>query len=122
MTAEHANVQQLAARARQAFLELLGRSGEERNRALQAVADDPEGLALDRFPFATAREIRVRGMPVWAQEIGSVLPLTHYLRLVRGIILKGIGWQESLAHVWPIAVFWLIVVIIGVKRYRQTLD
>ncbi|NDV21763.1 ABC transporter permease [Desulfovibrio sp. JC022] len=66
------------------------------------------------FPF--------RGMPDWAQNLGSILPLTHYLRLVRGVLLKGTGWEESLYHLWPIVVFWLIVIIVGLKRYRQTLD
>ncbi|QGY41037.1 ABC transporter permease subunit [Pseudodesulfovibrio cashew] len=66
------------------------------------------------FPF--------RGMPQWAQIIGSALPLTHYLRLVRGILLKGNGLAESLPHVWPILTFWAIVIMIGLKRYRQTLD
>ncbi|MBU1611370.1 MAG: ABC transporter permease, partial [Proteobacteria bacterium] len=66
------------------------------------------------FPF--------RGMPQWAQYIGSVLPLTHYLRLVRGILLKGNGLAESLHYIWPIALFWLVVVSVGLKRFRQTLD
>ncbi|WFS60875.1 ABC transporter permease [Pseudodesulfovibrio thermohalotolerans] len=66
------------------------------------------------FPF--------RGMPQWAQWIGSVLPLTHYLRLIRGILLKGNGWEESMIHVWPILLFWLVIVAIGLKRYRRTLD
>ncbi|NDV19102.1 ABC transporter permease [Pseudodesulfovibrio sp. JC047] len=66
------------------------------------------------FPF--------RGMPQWAQYLGSVLPLTHYLRLIRGILLKGNTFQESIPHVWPILVFWIIIVAIGLKRYRRTLD
>lgn len=66
------------------------------------------------FPF--------RGMPDWAQILGSILPLTHYLRLVRGVLLKGTGWEESLYHLWPIVVFWLVVIIVGLKKYRQTLD
>jgi ABC-2 type transport system permease protein len=66
------------------------------------------------FPF--------RGMPEWAQVVGSVLPLTHFLRLVRGILLKGNGLVEALPHLWPIALFMLIVVAIGLKRYRKTLD
>ncbi len=66
------------------------------------------------FPF--------RGMPNWAQAIGSLLPLTHYLRLVRGILLKGNGWLEATSHLWPIALFWLVVIVIGMKRYRATLD
>ncbi|MFZ5798181.1 MAG: ABC transporter permease [Thermodesulfobacteriota bacterium] len=66
------------------------------------------------FPF--------RGMPVWAQTIGSVLPLTHYLRVVRGIILKGNTPDQILTHLWPIAVFLLVALTIGLKRYRSTLD
>lgn len=66
------------------------------------------------FPF--------RGMPVWAQRIGEVLPLTHYLRIVRGILLKGNGIAEIVPNLWPIALFLLVVLSIGLKRYRQTLD
>ena len=66
------------------------------------------------FPF--------RGMPVWAQNIAEVLPLTHFLRIVRGILLKGNGLHEALNELWPIALFAAVVLSIGVKRYRQTLD
>ena len=66
------------------------------------------------FPF--------RGMPVWAQAIGEVLPLTHFLRIVRGILLKGNGVAEIGSDVWPIALFALVAVVISVKRYRRTLD
>jgi ABC-2 type transport system permease protein len=66
------------------------------------------------FPF--------RGMPQWAQSIGEVLPLTHFLRIVRGIMLKGNGVEEVALQLWPIALFAIVVVVIGVKRYRQTLD
>jgi ABC-2 type transport system permease protein len=66
------------------------------------------------FPF--------RGMPVWAQYIGELLPLTHYLRIVRGILLKGNGLPEIQSNLWPILVFLVLVLSIGLKRYRQTLD
>jgi ABC-2 type transport system permease protein len=66
------------------------------------------------FPF--------RGMPGWAQVVGEMLPLTHYLRIVRGILLKGNGANEVGPHLWPIALFAAVVLLIGVKRYRQTLD
>ncbi len=66
------------------------------------------------FPF--------RGMPQWAQTLGSFLPLTHYLRLVRGVLLKGSGWMESTYHLWPIIIFWLVILVVGLKRYKQTLD
>ena len=66
------------------------------------------------FPF--------RGMPEWAQNVGSLLPLTHFLRMVRGILLKGNGLMETLPHMWAIGLFLLTVVAIGLKRYRKTLD
>jgi ABC-2 type transport system permease protein len=66
------------------------------------------------FPF--------RGMPVWAQCIGEILPLTHFLRLVRGILLKGIGLPQLWPELWPIALFMTVMLAIGIKRYRQTLD
>jgi ABC-2 type transport system permease protein len=66
------------------------------------------------FPF--------RGMPQWAQTIGELLPLTHFLRIVRGIMLKGNGPEEILLQLWQIALFAIVALAIGVKRYRQTLD
>jgi len=66
------------------------------------------------FPF--------RGMPHWAQAVGEILPLTHFLRIVRGILLKGNGLAQVGSHLWPIALFTAVVLAIGVKRYRQTLD
>jgi ABC-2 type transport system permease protein len=66
------------------------------------------------FPF--------RGMPLWAQKIGEILPLTHYLRVVRGILLKGNSLDQVLTHLWPICVFLVIALTIGLKRYRSTLD
>ena len=62
------------------------------------------------------------GMPVWARYLGEILPLTHFLRIVRGILLKGNGWFEIWPNIWPIVLFAVIALIIGVKRYRQTLD
>lgn len=66
------------------------------------------------FPF--------RGMPHWAQVVGEVFPLTHFLRIVRGILLKGNGIAEIASELWPITLFATIVLSIGIKRYRQTLD
>jgi ABC-2 type transport system permease protein len=61
-------------------------------------------------------------MPHWAQVIGEAFPLTHFLRIVRGILLKGNGLIDVSLQLWQIALFALIVLIIAVKRYRQTLD
>jgi ABC-2 type transport system permease protein len=66
------------------------------------------------FPF--------RGMPEWAQWIGEVLPLTHFLRILRGILLKGSGTADILPHLWPVALFMLIVATIALMRYRETVD
>jgi ABC-2 type transport system permease protein len=66
------------------------------------------------FPF--------RGMPVWAQWIGNVLPLTHFLRLVRGIMLKGSGLVTLWPDVWPILAFALAAIALGLAVYRRTLD
>jgi ABC-2 type transport system permease protein len=66
------------------------------------------------FPF--------RGMPLWAQYIGEVLPLTHFLRIVRGIMLKGNGFNEVIYELGAIALFSVVILMIAVKRYRQTLD
>ena len=63
-----------------------------------------------------------RGMPDWAQTIGEVLPLTHFLRVVRGIMLKGSGWAELLPELWPMLLFLLVAGAVAMKRYRQTLD
>ena len=66
------------------------------------------------FPF--------RGMPEWAQFIGNLLPLTHFLLIVRGILLKGNGFLDIWREIIPILCFMLVMMIIGIKRYRQTLD
>ena len=66
------------------------------------------------FPF--------RGMPGWAQAIGEVLPLTHFLRIVRGILLKGNGLIEVLPEAWPLLVFMLVVLALGLRTFRNTLD
>jgi ABC-2 type transport system permease protein len=66
------------------------------------------------FPF--------RGMPEWAQWIGSLLPLTHFLLLVRGIMLKGNDFLDLIPQIWPILAFMLVVILIGLGFYKRTLD
>ncbi len=66
------------------------------------------------FPF--------RGMPQWAQWLGEILPLTHFLRIVRGILLKGNGMAEVFQNAWPIGLFLLIAGTLALTRYRETLD
>jgi ABC-2 type transport system permease protein len=66
------------------------------------------------FPF--------RGMPVWAQWIGGAIPLTHFLRVVRGVMLKGSSFADVAPNTWPLAAFLLVVATIALVRYRRTLD
>lgn len=66
------------------------------------------------FPF--------RGMPAWAQAIGNLLPLTHFLRIVRGIMLKGNGLLEVLPHLWPLGVALGVAGTLALLRFRRTLD
>ena len=63
-----------------------------------------------------------RGMPNWAQSIGEILPLTHFLRIVRGILLKGNGFTEVWPNLWPIILFMLCAMALAMFRYRETLD
>jgi ABC-2 type transport system permease protein len=66
------------------------------------------------FPF--------RGMPGWAQGIGSFLPMTYFNRLVRGILLKGNGFADLWPNLWPLLIFTIVVMTIAVRSYRKTLD
>ncbi len=66
------------------------------------------------FPFA--------GMPVWAQWIGEALPLTHYLRIVRAIMLKGATLENLRYDSAMLVVLMLAVMIVAVRRFRTTLD
>jgi ABC-2 type transport system permease protein len=66
------------------------------------------------FPF--------RGMPAWAQWIGEALPITHFLRIVRGIMLKGNPLGSMWNDIWPILVFTVVMWGVALVRYRRTLD
>jgi ABC-2 type transport system permease protein len=66
------------------------------------------------FPF--------RGMPDWAQNIGTILPLTHYLRIVRSVMLKGSTFSDLSLDAGALALFTLAAMALAVSRFRQTLD
>ncbi len=66
------------------------------------------------FPFA--------GMPVWAQYIGETLPLTHYLRIVRAIMLKGSSIGDLRYDGVALFILMLVAMTIAVTRFRRTLD
>jgi ABC-2 type transport system permease protein len=58
----------------------------------------------------------------WAQWIGEGLPLTHYLRIVRAILLKGATFSELALDAWALAGLMLVAMTIAVTRFRRTLD
>jgi ABC-2 type transport system permease protein len=66
------------------------------------------------FPFA--------GMPIWAQYIGEALPLTHFLRIVRAIMLKGSNLSDLRYDAIAMFVLMLVAMTIAVTRFRRTLD
>jgi len=66
------------------------------------------------FPF--------RGMPGWAQWVGEFLPNTHFLRVVRGVLLKGNGVTEAWPDIWPLILFLFAMAGISLLRFRRTLD
>jgi ABC-2 type transport system permease protein len=66
------------------------------------------------FPF--------QGMPTWARWVGEAVPLTHTLRICRGMLLKGNGLTDIWPDLWPMLVFALVVGAIAVSLYRETLD
>jgi len=66
------------------------------------------------FPF--------QGMPVWAQVLGEMIPITHALRLTRGVLLKGSSFVDILPQLWPIALFTVVVGLVAIWFYRETLD
>ena len=66
------------------------------------------------FPF--------RGMPLWAQWAGEIFPVTHALRIVRGVLLKGNGLGDIVPELWPIALFTVVIAAVATWSYRETLD
>ena len=66
------------------------------------------------FPF--------RGMPVWAQWLGELLPTTHFMRLVRGLMLKGAVFSDISGQLLALTVILLVVSALAISRYKVTLD
>jgi ABC-2 type transport system permease protein len=66
------------------------------------------------FPF--------RGMPGWAQVIGEALPLTHFLRIIRAVMLKGSSFEPLALQFAAIGAFFLLVIALTLLRFRRTLD
>lgn len=66
------------------------------------------------FPF--------KGMPLWAQAIGSCIPSTYFIRIMRGLMLKGSNFYEIFPNVWPLLIFMIVMSAIAMKVYKRTLD
>jgi ABC-2 type transport system permease protein len=66
------------------------------------------------FPF--------QGMPLWAQAIGNAVPVTYFLRLVRGIMLKGNRLPDLWTDLWPLLVITAVLMTVASVFYRKTLD
>jgi ABC-2 type transport system permease protein len=66
------------------------------------------------FPF--------QGMPAWARVIGEALPLTHFVRATRGVLLKGEGASRVVCEMWPVALFALLAAAVALAAYRRRID
>jgi ABC-2 type transport system permease protein len=66
------------------------------------------------FPF--------EGMPKLAQWLAEVFPLTHFLRIIRGIVLRDASLSMLTADIWPLGLFFLIVMTLATRRFRKSLD
>jgi ABC-2 type transport system permease protein len=64
----------------------------------------------------------LEGMPAPAQWLARALPITYFLRIIRGIVLKGIGLDQLWPEVWPLAVFGAVIFTLAVLRFRKSLD
>jgi ABC-2 type transport system permease protein len=66
------------------------------------------------FPFT--------GMPRWAMSLGEVLPLTHFIRAARGVLLRGEGWNFVALEMWPMVVFTVLISTVAILVYRRRLE
>jgi ABC-2 type transport system permease protein len=66
------------------------------------------------FPF--------RGMPMWAQWLGEMLPTTHFIRIARGVMLKGADFDDIAGELAALGVILIVVSVLAISRYRITLD
>jgi ABC-2 type transport system permease protein len=63
-----------------------------------------------------------RGMPAWAQALGEIFPLTHFLRIIRAVMLKGADYQAIAGEVWALVIFIFVFAGLALFRFRRTLD
>jgi len=58
-------------------------------------------------------------MPMWVQYIGNFIPMTYFLKIVRGIILKGMGFIDLIDQVWPLLLMAAVVIIFSINRFGK---
>jgi hypothetical protein len=98
-----------------------GQPDEAQGRKDDAIADFQAALLLDPSLIGARDGLRRLGVAE-AQLVGDLLPATYFLRVVRGILLKGNGLSEILPNVWPLLIFLFVVGSVALLRYRETLD
>ena len=86
--------------------------------ALDRNSSDVQPLDVDVLPV----DVMDQGMPGWARAIGDALPLTHFVRATRGVVLKGAGASLVVSEMLPIAVFTLIASAAALAAYRRRID
>ena len=64
----------------------------------------------------------IEGMPAGAQYLAAIIPLTYFLRIVRGIVLKGVGWEYLWSSFLPLVVFGGVIFSLAVLKFRKQLD
>lgn len=92
-----------------------------------AAATQMQALQMTQFFFLPSMLLSgfifpFHGMPAWARWVGEALPLTHAIRIARGVLLKGNGMAEIWPDAWPMALFALAAVVLAVRSFRETLD
>jgi len=60
-------------------------------------------------------------MPAPARWIGYAIPMTYFLKILRGVLLKGAGWKELWMHIWPLGVFGATMIGLSIRKFRKTL-
>jgi ABC-2 type transport system permease protein len=63
-----------------------------------------------------------RGMPIWAQNLGELLPLTHFLRMIRAVVLKGADFAAVAQPMAALGIFVIAFAALALSRFRRTLD
>ncbi len=78
--------------------------------------------AIQAAVFFYLPSMLLSGFMWWARTLGNALPLTHFVRSARGVLLKGYGASEVLTETWPVLIFACLAACIAVASYRRRLN